>query len=91
MSPGRQSKALLPQQIQLLSRFMFAERLSLPQLKLAMDAPFKWAVLRRALHGEPIWILNYKFIVEWIDQHLPESKFPAVPKEKTNRDAIPSS
>ena len=71
---------MLPQQIERLRRFVAAERLSIPQLKLAMEAPFKWAVLQRALRGEPIWILNHHFIVEWLDAHFPdveEAKGPA--------------
>jgi hypothetical protein len=81
MSPGRQSKALLPADLARLSRYRIDRRLSVPQLKLAMDAPFKWGVLQRALRGEPVWILNYKFIVEWLDAHCPES--PAPPDRKS--------
>jgi hypothetical protein len=81
MSPGRQSKALLPGDLARLSRFRIDRRLSVPQLKLAMHAPFKWGVLQRALRGEPIWILNYKFIVEWLDAHFPESPAPPIDRK----------
>lgn len=73
MAPGRQSKALLQADRVRLSRYQNACRLTVPQLKLAMAAPFKWGVLQRALRGEPIWILNHNFIVEWLDVHCPEA------------------
>lgn len=69
MAPGRESKALYPTDLARLSAYRAARRLSVPQLKLAMEAPFKWSVLQRALRGEPIWILNYNFIVAWLDIH----------------------
>jgi hypothetical protein len=72
MVRGRQSKALLPAYLARLSKFRAERRLTVPQLKLAMAAPFKWPVLSKALRGEPIWILNYNFIVEWLDKHVPE-------------------
>lgn len=83
MSPGRQSKALGRVDIQRLAAFRAARRLSVPQLKLAMQAPFKWGVLQRALRGEPIWILNYNFIVEWLDVHQPEER----PAQLSGKDA----
>lgn len=71
--PGRQSRALLPSQILRLRSFANGKRLSLPQLRLSMDAPFKWGVLQRALDGERVWIVNYSFIVDWLDKHCPEN------------------
>jgi hypothetical protein len=76
MPGGRQSKVLRPADLQRLAGYRAARRLSIPQLKLAMDAPFKWGVLRHALRGEPVWILNYNFIVEWLDAHCPEAPAP---------------
>jgi len=73
---GRESKSLLPRDIERLEKFKAAKRLSIPQLKLAMAAPFKWGVLRSALNGDPIWILNHKFIVEWLDAHCPAPPEP---------------
>ena len=69
---GRQSKTLQPEQIARLTALRIAQRLSFPQLKLAMDAPFRWQTLKRALEGEPVWELNHKFLVEWIDAHCPQ-------------------
>ena len=72
MPPGRQSKRLSDGQIRRLSEYRSQRRLSLPQLKLAMDAPFRWHVLKRALAGEPIWEFNHLYIVSWINVHIPE-------------------
>jgi len=74
---GRQSKTLQPDQIARLTALRIAQRLSFPQLKLAMDAPFRWQTLKRALEGEPVWELNHKFLVEWIDAHCPQKPAPS--------------
>jgi hypothetical protein len=77
MPRGRQSRALSQGQIERLKEFQRRMHASgrggsVPQLKLAMNpAPFHWPVLQRALRGEPIWILNYEFIVEWLDRVVP--------------------
>lgn len=78
MPPGRESKALDKRQIERLKEFQRRMYLSgrggsVPQLKLAMTgAPFKWGVLQKAMKGEPIWIMNYEFIREWLDRNVPE-------------------
>jgi hypothetical protein len=72
MPQGRQSKVLRADYIKRLKRFQTAERLSLPQLKLAMGAPFTWSTLARALRGQPIWELSYAYIVQWLDRYAPE-------------------
>lgn len=46
--------------------------LSIPQLKLAMDAPFVWPTLQRALAGKPVRADNCRFIEEFLDRHAPE-------------------
>jgi hypothetical protein len=66
--------------IRRLREFRSAKRYTLPQLKLAMDAPFTWPVLRNALGGKPIWILNYEFIEKWLDQFVPAAPAPAEPE-----------
>jgi len=71
---GRRSKPLSPEDIRRLKEYRDARRLAIPQLKLAMDAPFKWQVLVRALAGDPIWELNHKFIVEWLDVCCPKKQ-----------------
>lgn len=90
---GRESKPLLPSDLQRLAEYRNKRRLSVPQLKLAMAAPFKWGVLQRALRGEPIWILNYKFIVEWLDAHCPQKPAPidgkAAASGEREEDATP--
>lgn len=75
--PGRQSKALDKRQIDRLKEYqrrMYHDGRggSIPQLKLAMAAPFTYTVLSKALKGEPVWIMNHSFIVEWIDRYVPE-------------------
>ena len=72
MPPGRESKALEKRHVERLKEFQRAKRYSVPQLKLAMAAPFKYQTLQRALRGEPIWILNHAFIVDWLDRFVPE-------------------
>jgi hypothetical protein len=81
MTRGRQSKTLRPEEIRRLEEFRVSRRLTYPQLKLAMEAPFKWSTLKKALRGLPIWDLNHKFIVEWLDVHCPEK--PAAVDGKT--------
>jgi hypothetical protein len=88
MSPGRQSKKLTDYQIDQLKhvqRRLYDEGKgsgSVPQLKLAMAAPFTWETLQRALRGEPIWIMNHAFITEWLIKHFgPEA--PAAIDGKT--------
>lgn len=78
MPPGRESKTLDKRQIERLKEFQRRMYLSgrggsVPQLKLAMTgAPFKWGVLQKAMKGEPIWIMNYDFIREWLDRNVPD-------------------
>ena len=74
--PGRQSKALDKRQIERLKEYQRAKRYSIPQLKLAMDGPFTYTVLSKALKGEPIWEINYEFIVDWLDRFVPEHGTP---------------
>lgn len=81
MPPGRQSKALDKRQIDRLKEYqrrMYHDGRggSIPQLKLAMAAPFTYTVLSKALKGEPVWIMNHSFIVEWIDRFVPEHGTP---------------
>ena len=72
MPPGRQAKALDQRQIERLKEYQRAKRYTIPQLKLAMDGPFHWNVVSKALKGLPIWSLNHAFIVEWLDRFVPE-------------------
>lgn len=76
MARGRQTRQLSPEQIDRLTRFRIAERLSLPQLKLAMAAPFGWETLKNALQGRPVWDLSYLYIVDWLNKHLPGAPLP---------------
>lgn len=71
MPPGRQSRSLRPDEASRLKRFQIQRRFTVPQLKLAMDAPFTWQTLQRALQGLPIWEANHQFIVEWMAVHCP--------------------
>lgn len=76
MAMGRQSRALRPDQIERLTKYRLQRRYSLPQLNAAMDSPFTWQVLKRALAGQPIWELNHRYIVEWLDQWMPSHQVP---------------
>lgn len=79
MTTGKESKALSAEMIRRLNEFRSAKRYSLPQVKLAMNAPFTYNVLRRALDGKAIWILNYEFIEKWLDRFVPAT--PPPPEE----------
>lgn len=70
MPGGRTSKALKRGEVQALNDYRVSHRFSLPQLKLHMEAPFRWQVLKRALQGDAVWELNHKFIVEWMEKHI---------------------
>ena len=69
--PGRRSKVLPADVIQLLEGFRRQRRYSLPQLSHeVMVAPFKWNTLKQALDGKAIWEFNYHFIVDWVERNL---------------------
>jgi hypothetical protein len=65
-------RALSQDQIRRLKAYGAARRLDIPQLNLAMDAPFTWTTLSRALDGKAVRQRNYQFIVRWIERFLPE-------------------
>jgi hypothetical protein len=65
-------RALSRDQIRRLDAYRVARHLDTPQLNLAMNAPFSWLTLFRALHGKPVRQRNHHFIVEWIERFLPE-------------------
>jgi hypothetical protein len=77
MPRGRQSKTLRADQIEGLEKFRRLPHdgaphgYSIPQLRTAMGAQFKWGTLKRALEGLPIWELHYGFIAQWVEQNLP--------------------
>jgi hypothetical protein len=79
---GRRSKALRRDQIERLEKFRRLSHdgaphgYSIPQLRTAMGAQFKWDTLKRALEGLPIWELHYGFIAQWIEGHLPLVPLP---------------
>lgn len=45
---------------------------SMPQLRMALDAPFTWETLQRAISGLPIQARNYAYIVQWLDRYVPQ-------------------
>lgn len=65
------TRTLSRDQIQRLEAYRTSRRLDTPQLKLAMDAPFTWPTLFRALHGKPIREAFRCYIVSWLDLHVP--------------------
>ena len=71
---GPRSKTLTKAQIDCLQNFRVSHGYSYPQLKLAMGSHgkgFKFRVLLRALQGKPIWELNARMIVEWLERFVP--------------------
>jgi|HubBroStandDraft_6_1064221.scaffolds.fasta_scaffold149198_5 hypothetical protein len=77
MTRGRTSRVLSLNDRGRLRQFQIdhARRLGvsvgLPQLKSAMEAPFSWETLQRALAGKPIWDSYHAFIVAFLDRHVP--------------------
>jgi hypothetical protein len=59
-------------QIQRIEAFRIARRLDIVQLKLAMDAPFKWQTLLRALRGLPIKGTTHMFLLNWLSRFSPK-------------------
>jgi hypothetical protein len=85
------TRTLSRSQIQRLEAFRISRRLSIPQLKLAMAAPFRWPVLFRAIrHQGRISEETYRFIVEWLEKFVPEKAVPDGKAAAAN-DAIPCS
>jgi hypothetical protein len=80
MTRGRTSRILSPADRARLRRFQseHAKRLGvsvgLPQLKLAMEAPFTWEVLQRALAGYPVWECYHEFIVTFLAKYVPHGQ-----------------
>lgn len=70
------SRILSRNQIQRLEAFRISNRLNIEQLKLAMDAPFKWPTLLRALRGKAIRTASYRFLMGWLERFCPEKEFP---------------
>lgn len=70
------NRMLSRSQIQRIEAFRIARRLDVVQLKLAMNAPFRWATLLNALRGRPIEQNTYGFLVLWLEQHSPERAAP---------------
>jgi hypothetical protein len=77
MTRGRTSKILSVADRRRLRKFQddHARRLGvsvgLPQLNLAMEAPFSWETLQRALDGKPVWHSYHEFIVAFLDRVSP--------------------
>lgn len=65
-------RALSRDQIRRLIDFRASRRLDNAQLNHAMNSPFTWTTLDRALHGKAIRNRNHQYIVEWIERFLPE-------------------
>lgn len=85
------TRTLSRSQVQRLEMFRISRRLDIPQLKLAMEAPFRWPVLFRAIRSHSaISEETYLFIVEWLDRFVPEKAVPDGKAAAAN-DAVPCS
>lgn len=76
MARGKQTRVVSPDRIEKLSKFRVAHGYSLPQLKLAMMAPFGWETLKKALGGVSVWDVHHSYIVQWIDRYLAAPETP---------------
>lgn len=70
MAQGRPSQTLTPEEIERLENYRISNRLTFTKLNLAMNNPFSWEVLKRAIGGRPVWELNHSHIVNWIERNL---------------------
>jgi hypothetical protein len=77
-------------QIERLQKYQGSRRLDIPQLKLAMDAPFTHGTLARAMRGAAIQESSYRFIVGWLDRFVPEKAVPDGKAAAAN-DPVPCS
>jgi hypothetical protein len=68
------SRVLRQDYITRLVDFRIARRLTIDQLKLTMNIPVRWPVIKRALLGLPVQEPAYIAIVQWIDCHLPAAR-----------------
>jgi len=73
--PGPRTRRLTPAQISRLKAVKEhgdgRRSYSIVQLKLALDAPFRWETLERALCGKPVTEANCAWIVAWLDRFVP--------------------
>lgn len=74
MKRGPQSSKLSREQIAHLRRIQMRRRDGIPQLAKFMKAPFRWQTLSQALHGQPIRLINYQFIVDWLNAQKVETR-----------------
>jgi hypothetical protein len=70
------TRKLTRSQIDRLERIRIALRLTIPQFKLAMDAPFPWPILFRALRGKAIQEASHRYIVNFLGARFPEKAVP---------------
>jgi hypothetical protein len=90
------SRILSRNQIQRIEAYRIASRLDVMQLKLAMDAPFTYGTLARALRGCAIQEDSYRFLAQWLERHfpaevLPDGKAAAAGKDTDSVGAVPCS
>jgi phosphatidylserine/phosphatidylglycerophosphate/cardiolipin synthase-like enzyme len=83
LSRGPQSAKLSLEQITRLRHVQTSRRGeagSIPQLAKYMKAPFRWQTLSQALRGRPIRLINFQFIVDWLNEQKTETRRPANPR-----------
>jgi hypothetical protein len=90
MTRGRTSRVLSTADRRRLRQFQeeHSHRLGVsvggPQLKSAMEAPFSWETLQRALRGLAISADYHQFIVAFLDRHVPEPRAPLDYKQRAS-------
>lgn len=73
MKRGPQSSRLSFEQITELRKIQMRRRDGIPQLAKFMKAPFRWQTLSQALRGRPVRLINYQFIVDWLNEQKTET------------------
>jgi hypothetical protein len=84
------TRTLSHDQIHRIDSFRIARRMDIVQLKRAMNAPFRWPTLLRALRAKPVSPATYGFLLTWMSTHTPAETVPDGKAAAAN-DAVPCS
>ena len=87
MRRGRHSAVLSPKDRRRLVGYKLRRsreldvHLGIPQLRLAMGAPFSWETLQRAVQGKRIHVDTHAWILSFLDAQMPRTRLSDEPAE----------
>ena len=84
------SRILSRDQVHRIESFRIARRMDIVQLKQAINAPFRWPTLLRALSGKPVSEATYRFLHLWLERFFPVQVVPDGKAAAAN-DSVPCS